>query len=329
MLILGGVIFGLVNIVGASVQQFREDIPEYQVQLTDQYNAALDWIEERGIDVPQDRLEDFISPATINNVIQGVVGPVTRAVINILTDSLLILIMVIFILLEASTFPDKIRAVAKDPSSQIANIDYLAVQVFRYFAIKTATSAATGLFIWAWLAIAGIDYALLWGLLAFLLNYIPNIGSLIAAIPAVLLALVTEGLGGGVIAGIGFLVVNNVIGSFLEPRVMGDGLGLSPLVVFLSLIFWGWVFGPIGMLLSAPLTMAIKIVLQTIPETRWIAVMLSGGKYVRFIVDQKPEAIDDPDRRAAAEVPPPDSDNAKSILAEDGEKQTDAQRPKD
>ena len=115
---------------------------------------------------------------------------------------------------------------------------------------------------------------MLWGLLAFLLNYVPNIGSVIAAVPAVLFAAVQLGPGAALWAAAGYLVMNVAVGSILEPRFMGRGLGLSALVVFLSLVFWGWVLGPVGMFLSVPLTMMIKIALDSHPDTHWIAVLL-------------------------------------------------------
>ena len=132
----------------------------------------------------------------------------------------------------------------------------------------------TGIAIGVWLAVIGVDYAMLWGLLAFLLNYVPNIGSIIAAVPTVLFAAVQLGPGAALWSAAGYLVVNVVVGSVVEPRFMGRGLGLSTLVVFLSLVFWGWVLGPVGMFLSVPLTMMIKIALDSRPDTHWIAVLL-------------------------------------------------------
>jgi predicted PurR-regulated permease PerM len=143
-------------------------------------------------------------------------------------------------------------------------------------AIKTATSLLTGVCVGVWLAVLGVNYPLLWGLLAFLLNYVPNIGSIIAAVPAVLLALVQFGIMKSFFAVGGYMVVNIGIGSIIEPRIMGRGLGLSPLVVFLSLVFWGWVLGPVGMLLSVPLTMTVKIALDSREDTKWIGVLLGS-----------------------------------------------------
>ncbi|MBA7685918.1 AI-2 transport protein TqsA [subsurface metagenome] len=141
-------------------------------------------------------------------------------------------------------------------------------------AIKTLVSLATGVLVTIWIAIIGVDYPLLWGLLAFALNYVPNIGSIIAAIPVVLLATIQLGIIQAVAVAIGYLAVNLVMGNVIEPRFMGRGLGLSTLVVFLSLIFWGWILGPVGMLLSVPLTITAKIALDSSEETRWIGVLL-------------------------------------------------------
>jgi len=143
-----------------------------------------------------------------------------------------------------------------------------------YFSIKTWISLATGIFIAIWLAVIGVDYPLLWGLLAFLLNFVPNIGSIIAAVPALLLALVQLGGGEALLAGLGYVIANVVLGNVVEPKFMGKGVGLSTLVVFISLVFWGWILGPVGMLLSVPLTMIIKLALESRQQTQWLAILL-------------------------------------------------------
>ena len=129
-------------------------------------------------------------------------------------------------------------------------------------------------FITSGLMIIGVDFAILWGFLAFLLNFIPNIGSAIAAVPAVLIALVQLGPGPAVLTAILYIVVNTIIGNVIEPKLLGKNLGLSVLVVFLSLIFWGWVFGTAGMLLAVPLTMTIKLILDQMDELKWLGLLL-------------------------------------------------------
>ena len=136
----------------------------------------------------------------------------------------------------------------------------------------------TGLVVGLWTAVIGLDFAVVWGLLAFLLNYIPSIGSIVAAIPAVLLGLVQGGLGYAALVAVGYVVVNVVIGNFVDPYLMGRTLGLSTLVVFMSLVFWGFMWGSIGMLLSVPLTMIIKILLDNTDDLKWVAVMLDSRR---------------------------------------------------
>ncbi len=199
---------------------------------------------------------------------------------QVLTNGALILITMVFILLEMSGFPAKMKAAfgESDATDAQSNFRLVAMNIRRYVALKTVISLGTGIGIAVWLAIVGVDYPILWGLLAFLLNFIPNIGSIIAAIPAVLLAFLQLGIGSALATAGGFLVVNMVMANLIEPRVMGYGVGLSTLVVFVSLVFWGWVLGPVGMLLSVPLTVIFRIVLETSESTRWISILLGSER---------------------------------------------------
>ena len=165
-------------------------------------------------------------------------------------------------------------------------LDKIGSSIRNYLSIKTVISFLTGLFIWIWLLVLGVDYAILWGVIAFLLNYIPNIGSIIAAAPTMLLALIQLGVSGMVWTGIGYLLVNMVIGNMVEPKVMGKGLGLSTLVVFLSLIIWGFMLGTVGMFLSVPLTMTIKIILEQNEQTKWIAILLGTEDETKRLLKQ-------------------------------------------
>ena len=148
------------------------------------------------------------------------------------------------------------------------------------------TSLLTGTLIWISLAIIGVDYAIIWALIAFLFNYIPNIGSIIAAVPAVLFASVQLGFGGVIWTTGIFVAVNMIIGNMVEPKMMGKGMGLSTFIVFVSLIFWGFVLGTVGMFLSVPLTMAIKIMLEQNPKTAWMAILLGTREEALSILDK-------------------------------------------
>jgi predicted PurR-regulated permease PerM len=257
-------------LIGTSLQDFSNALPTYQARLQDQMAGIFNWLSNWGINIDHNKLLSYINPGTAMEVFAGVLSSFQ----TVLTNAFMILLTVIFILFEVSGFPDKLRAALGDKESPSEGLDKISVGIKRYIAIKTLTSLATGIFVAVCLVIIGVDYPVLWGLIAFLLNYVPNIGSIIAAVPAVILSFIQFGIGRTLFVIGVYLVVNTVIGSIIEPKVMGRGVGLSTLVVFLSLVFWGWVLGPIGMLLSVPLTMIVKISLEESEDTRWIAVLL-------------------------------------------------------
>ena len=257
-------------LIGTSVDDFSAQLPTYQAKLREQTAELLQWLTTMGIPVSEEIFSRFFDPAkAMKLAAQGL-----SSFGNLLTNTFLILLTVIFILFEASSFPAKLRKILRDPENDYEHFNRFLENIKRYMAIKSATSLLTGLIISIWLMVVGVDYPILWGVLAFFLNYVPNIGSIIAAIPAILLALVQLGTGGAIWTLAGFLVANNLVGNVIEPRFMGKGLGLSSLVVFLSLVFWGWVLGTVGMFLSVPLTMTIKIALDSRDDTRWLAVLL-------------------------------------------------------
>jgi predicted PurR-regulated permease PerM len=193
---------------------------------------------------------------------------------SVIADGFLVLITIVFILLEVAGFPKKLRAALADPEQSLAGLREFGDAACRYLLIKTLVGMAVGMAIGIWLWILGVKYALLWGFLAFLLNFVPYIGCCIAAIPALLLALVEHGTGLAVLVLLGYLTVNVVLGYLVEPRLMGAELGLSPLVVLASMLIWGWVLGPVGMILSVPLTVLLRIALAAKDDTRWIAILL-------------------------------------------------------
>ena len=259
--------FLLSLLIGTSIDDFRRSLPEYQQRITEQKDMLVAWLNGHGITVPPSVGGEILDP----NAAMRLLSSIFRSFGSVLTNSFLILITVIFILLEAKSFSKKFAQIS-DQKSEF--IDDFVGKLNGYMGIKTLTSIATGVLVTLLLWLLGVDNAQLWGVMAFLLNYVPNIGSIIAAVPAVLLALVQLGPGSALLVAGGYLVINIVVGSVLEPRFMGKGLGLSTLVVFLSLVFWGWVLGPVGMLLSVPLTITVKLALDSKKETRWLGVLL-------------------------------------------------------
>jgi len=262
----------MATLVGTSLDDFSRNVPQYQESLRQKSQAVIAWVSEKGVTIPEHLMRDVFNPGAAMNLAAGVLSKLG----NVFTNAFLILLTVIFILFEAASFSVKLRAISHTPGSPDSHFDKVIKNVNRYMALKTLTSLGTGVAVAIWLAVLGVDYPLLWGLLAFLLNFVPSIGSILAAVPPILLALIQFGTGTALLTGLGYLVVNILIGSVIEPRVMGRGLGLSPLVVFLSLVFWGWVLGPVGMLLSVPLTMTLKIAMDSKEDTRWIAVLLGS-----------------------------------------------------
>lgn len=259
------------SLVGNSIEQFRTSLPEYQARL-DQYGSAIGiQLHKIGIVLPDSGLASEMSPSRI----MGLAGELLSSLGSLLANGFIVLLYVVFMLSEMSGLTSKMEMAFDNPQQTLQRVKLFAEGANKYMAIKAAISTFTGALVAIFLSLVGVDFPILWGLLAGLLNFIPNIGSIFAAVPAVLLALVQLGAGTAAITAVGYIAINIVVGSFLEPKFMGQRVGLSTLVVFVSLVFWGWVLGPAGMLLSVPLTMLVKIGLDNRPDTRWVAALLS------------------------------------------------------
>jgi predicted PurR-regulated permease PerM len=275
----------VVGVFGTSVNDMRQHLPEYQLRLGDFKETLGKWIEpwrEKAgfqFNVNQD---GFDAQRALS-----LFGGLLAALGSLLGDTLIIVFMVIFMLLEAADLPGKLRAISPGSHELAERMDRIRESVWRYTSLKSLISLLTAVLVSLWLWLIGVDYPLVWGLLSFLFNFVPNIGSFIAAAPAIVMAILQPDHGGepatlassltlAAYAAVGYLVINVVVGSVIEPRWLGRGLGLSTLVVFLSLVFWGWVLGPVGMLFSVPLTMVVKIVLDNSDDLQWVAILLGS-----------------------------------------------------
>lgn len=307
---------GVLLIFSNSLTQFAAKLPDYKEKVTVGYTTIDTWInnvadtmsafgdtitqfnpleteapqlEEPEISenkpepavLPDSPKEQEKEKLSLSNIIQvntliSYVQIGVNTLLGIATVSSLVLIMLVFMLMEAARMPDKVKEAfgGRDLSNEY--FQKIADDTWNYMKIKTVICFFTGVTTTVGLWFLGVEYALLWGLLMFFLNYIPSIGQVIASIPPILLALIDGGASLAIGVTVWLIVVNTFWGIGVEPRFMGSGLGISTLVVLLSLIFWGWLLGPIGMFLSAPLTMVVKIVLQNDQKTRWIAVLLSN-----------------------------------------------------
>lgn len=278
-------IFAIVGaIVGTSVAEFTAALPSYQERLDTIVDRFLSFIARMlNSEEAFESLDDMIDPGWA----MGLAATILNSLKDVLTNVFLIFFTMVFILLEASTTELKVAAAFGRSTQSLKRPKIFVASLGRYLGIKTVVSIATGfsagLLTWA----IGVDFPLLWAMFAFLLNYVPNIGSIIAAVPAILMALVQLGPSEASATAIGFFAINMVIGNIIEPRLMGYGVGLSPLVVFIGLVFWGWVFGPVGMLLSVPLSMTLKLALESDKRTRWIAILIGSERDAQHALERR------------------------------------------
>jgi AI-2 transport protein TqsA len=274
LLLVVGMLFAIGAIATNSLLEIRVAMPRYVERFEILFRDAQTLLTTHRVLDQQAIDEIVISPTWIVNIATGLF----RGFAGFMSMTVLIGLITLFLLAEVAGLPRKLRAAPGQANADLNRYGRIIAEMQRYLAIKTLTSLSTGILVGTWAVIIGLDFPLFWGLSAFLLNYVPTIGSLVAAVPAVLLALLQLGVGGALLAAGGYLFVNIMIGNLIEPAVMGRGLGLSPFVVLASLLFWGWVWGPVGMLLSLPLTMVIKILLENSAGLAWVAVLMGPSE---------------------------------------------------
>ncbi|MBC3767256.1 AI-2E family transporter [Neptunicella marina] len=262
----------LAALVGQSMNNFSDKLPQYQEALSGKIVWVSEQLKQLDIQLDKKQLMTQFDPG----MAMGLASNLLSGLGGVMANFMLILLTVVFMLFEAESFPRKVHIALDDPAMKMQHIDKFLLSVKNYLAIKTGVSLATGVLAGLLLWAVGVDHVMLWAVFAFLLNYVPNIGSIIAALPAVLLAWVQLGSAEAGIVALGYVFINMLMGNVVEPKFMGRGLGLSTLVVFLSLIFWGWLLGAVGMLLSVPLTMIVKIALESNNDSRWLATLLGS-----------------------------------------------------
>lgn len=262
----------LVTLASQSIAELQRELPRYLNTLSQLQASWFEAIEARtDIPVTNYLMSDVIDPAAI-------IGFAREAVVRsaqFLSMTFLVFLIMAFMLSEATVFPDKFHYITGDSSTEEDRLTKVVREVQTYLGIKTVISLTTGIILGGWAYVMGLDFPVLLGMAAFLLNYIPTVGSIIAAIPAVLLSVILVGtVGHALFVTLGYVMVNTVFGNIIEPSLMGRRLGLSTLVVILSLLFWGWAWGPLGALLSVPLTVIVKIWLENTTDLRWVAILL-------------------------------------------------------
>ena len=265
----------IVLLASPSVAELQGKLDQYVFDLQERWGQLMAWLENStGFEISDYLTLSIIDPGAVVDIARGTVGRIAQ----FLSTTFLVFLIMAFMLSEATVFPKKFRYIFGARGGDKDRITKIATEIQSYLGIKTVVSLATGLVLGIWAYALDLDFPVLLGMIAFLLNYVPTVGSIIAAIPAVLLSVIKFGtlLHMILVAG-GYIAVNIIVGNIIEPRWMGRSLGLSTLVVILSLLFWGWAWGPLGALLSVPLTVGVKILLENTEDLRWMAILLDKG----------------------------------------------------
>lgn len=261
--VVGGLMVVALGNLSGSAAQYVASLRQVQVQ-------ATIWLEVHH----QHALAQSLYGSRLDTLLQEATTSIVLGVPAVLSTVLTVLLLIVFMLLEVSTVPKRFHAALGWSSATFSDFSRTMAEIQRYLSVKTATSAATGLCAGLWCALCGVPNPALWGLVTFALHYVPTVGSLVAAMPPVLIALSTFGVGRASLVAGGLAVFSTVIGNIIEPNALGRSLSVSPLVVLLSMFAWGFLLGPIGALLSVPLTLIAKIVLWNTNDLHWVAVLL-------------------------------------------------------
>jgi AI-2 transport protein TqsA len=260
----------MVALTARGLDAFVSAVPRYQARVGLLREEASVWLVRQGLPDLGEMLPTALGGEDAGRIVATAFTEVARA----LSSLALVLLIVAFLLVELLGIEEKLRFVFKHPELGIEQFRRAAAHVQLYILVKSGANLLTGILVTLWLAAFRVDFALLWGVCAFMLSYIPTIGTLLLAIPVLAVTLLQYGFGTSLVVGMGYMLINTAIGALVEPRVFGQALGLSPLVVFVSMVCWGWLWGPIGAVLSVPLTVVVKIALAYVEGYEWLSRML-------------------------------------------------------
>jgi predicted PurR-regulated permease PerM len=273
-------IFMLGKLVSMNVKQFQAQLPDYEVKFWEYAGnilAHFDISQEQGKEMFDAFLSNFKQKRLSS--LGGIVQTLSGSFFSFMGNLLWVLLFMVFILAEREAFTKRlVNKLGQERSTPILeSMDHINAAIQQYLGLKTLVSLLTGVLVAVILWLFGVNFALLWGTLVFILNFIPTIGSIVATAPPIAITLFQYGsISKTLLVAAILIAVQVAVGNILEPKIMGRGLNLSPLVVLLSLIFWGWVWGIPGMLLSVPLTAALRIAMEQIDSTRTAAALISS-----------------------------------------------------
>ncbi len=283
--LLAGVIYSAINLV----TRFQRDLPSSKTAVEQNVNNAAAWLEKQGVQGAVESAShifdwnavfNYLTQQDVMSSIGGVVGSTFGTVAVFLATVFMVLIVMIFILVEAHGVESRILAVRLAGGPDLSSLLQSVSDIQKYLGIKTAISLGAAVCVGVWCMVLGLKYPLLWAIIAFVFHFIPAVGAWLAAAPAVIDGLVMAGWGRAFGVAVGYVFINIAFDSFLQPTLLGRRFGMSTLVIVLSVIFWGWLWGAAGMFLAVPLTMVFKVLLDNSNEFRWLSVAMSKKKVV-------------------------------------------------
>ncbi len=283
--VVAGLLIAGISLLG----RFQGELPQYANALQGQVNLLSAWLEEQHLITDRHELDNLfdwknmVSYATKEDVmhyLSSAVGSTFGTMASVFVSAVIVFVLMIFSLLEARGTLSRVRAVRLAGGPDLSHLIRSFGDIQKYLGIKTFISALTGILAGCACLGFGLQYPLLWAILAFVFHFIPAVGSTAAGIPAVIEALVRHGWVSAVVLAAIYVMINFTCDYFVQPALLGRRFGISSLVIVLSVIFWGWLWGPIGMFLAVPLTMICKVLMDTSDEFRWISVAMSKKKIV-------------------------------------------------
>lgn len=272
LLLLCGVVGIAVGALSLAEEIIEPKLPQYLDRLQELANTARSWLQESSLPLPDFSAQ---SSRTSDRLTEQAIGGV-RSFISALSLTVLTISLLVLLLLEVSQYREKVkRAFSSKTGDRLINaVGNTSEKLRRYLWVMTLTSFLTGILTIVWCFIVGVDLAFVWGIIGFVLNYIPTLGSIIAVIPPTLVALLFNGAGRAIATLIGLAVIQVIMGNFVDPRVQGKSLQLSPFIALFSIAFWGWVWGIPGAILGVPMTISIILFCQEFEVTQGVAILL-------------------------------------------------------
>jgi AI-2 transport protein TqsA len=285
---------GLFFLLGVSIARFSGEIGSYTSKLSGQLDEIQNLTKSLGVTTAD--LHKVLSPSALT----GAIGTILSGVADFLSNLFLILVIVLFLLAEGPAMMNRLRASTGPEHPQVARLAVFGRNVVRQLGLRAIVNLVTAAGVVVLLLVLRVDFPLMWGILAFFLSFIPWIGLPLAVAPAVVLALAEHGLTSAVLVIVGVIVINVLAENALSPMLMGRGLSISPTILFIGFIFWAWLLGGPGAFLAAPLTIFLVLMLDTFPETRWLASVMGMGGPDPDVPVPEEQAVEPTERRSVS-----------------------------